>query len=80
MPLATYPLRLPDTTYSPTSYTTIIFYHYQPLYYVTTTAAGYDGPNQFIKAGKAKAKRGSLLMFLEIWVHGYINYNTITQC
>jgi len=44
--------------------------HYPPAYYVTTTAAGYDGPNAFIEAGKAKAKRGSPWTFPEIWVQG----------
>jgi len=48
----------------------MLFYHYPPAYYVTTTAAGYDGPNAFIEAGKAKAKRGSPQTFPEIWVQG----------
>jgi len=70
VPLPTYQYRLPDTTYSPTSYTTILFYHYPPAYYVTTTAAGSGGLNVFIEAPKAKAKKGSLLTFPEIWVQG----------
>ena len=63
--LATYQQTLPDTTYSPTSYTTILDCHYSPAYYITTTGLGYEVPNLVIETGKAKAKRGSR-MFLEI--------------
>jgi len=80
VPLATYKQRLPDTTYSPTSYTTILFYQYPPGYYVTTIAAGYEGLKALIQAGKAMAKRGSPPTCPEIWVQGWINYNMIALC
>jgi len=70
---------LPNTTCTSTSYTAILFYHYLPAYYVTTTAAAYCGLRGFLKAGKAKAQGGPSRTFPGIKVQGPIIYNNITQ-
>jgi len=78
--LATYQLKLPDTTCTSKSYTAILCYYYSPAYYVTTIAAAYGVPSAFIEAGKAKAMGGPSQTFPGTWVQGRINNNNITQC
>jgi len=77
--LATYQLRLPDTTRISKSYTAILWYNYSPAYHVTTTMAACSGLKAFMEVGKANRRRSPQQTFPEISVLEQINYNNITQ-
>ena len=62
MPLATYQSTFPDAWGFRKLFTTIIYYHYPPAYYVTM-AAGYSGQNAPIEEGQAETKGGQLETF-----------------